>query len=59
MVAKRRIRDKVMVPVRLEKDLVREIDIIALKTNQYRSEVIREALHDAVRKHGFFESKRV
>lgn len=56
--AKRRIRDKIMIPVRLERDVVKEIDIIALKTNKYRSEIIREALQDLVKKYGFFESKR-
>ncbi len=56
--SKRRIRDKIMVPVRLERDLVKELDIIALKTNKFRSEIIREALADAVKKHGFFESRR-
>ena len=56
--AKRRLRDKIMVPVCLERDVVKELDIIALKTNKYRSEIIREALTDVVKKYGFFESKR-
>jgi metal-responsive CopG/Arc/MetJ family transcriptional regulator len=48
---KRRImRKSVMVPVRMDLELLKEIDIIAMRRNAYRSELIREALRDLVRK---------
>jgi len=48
--AKRRFSRKQMVPIRLDHHLVRELDILALKQSRYRSELIREALNDFIRK---------
>lgn len=56
--AKRKLRDKILVPVRIDRELVKELDIIALKTNRYRSEIIREAITEAVKRYHFLENQK-
>ena len=52
--AKKRLNRTSMIPVRLDGELVKGLDIIALKNNKYRSELIREAVKDLITKYDFF-----
>ena len=48
---KRKLNRKgTMIPVRLEAQLVKELDLYAIKNDMYRSEVIREAIKQYLNK---------
>jgi len=51
------MKRSVMVPVRIDEDLLREVDVIALRRKKYRSELIREALRDLVKKSAWIQNE--
>ena len=50
---RRVIKRSAMVPVRIQEDMLKELDIIAMRQNRYRSELIREAIKDFLKKSKF------
>ena len=57
---KKKLQRTQMVPIRLERYMIQGLDIIAIKQNKYRSELIREAIVDLIQKYDAFEiSKKV
>ena len=57
---KKKLQRTQMIPVRLERYMIQGLDIIAIKQNKYRSELIREAIVDLIQKYDAFEiSKKV
>ena len=52
---KKALRRTVLIPVRLEVEAVKKLDMLAIKENKYRSELIREGMKDLIKKYEFYE----
>ncbi len=56
--ARKLIKKRTLVPVRIEPDLLKSLDVIGIKQNLYRSELIREAIRDLIIKYEALEKAR-
>ena len=55
---KKKLHRTQMVPIRLEHELIHQLDILAITQNKYRSELIRDAIRELVTKHAALDKSR-